>query len=225
VLSITDLCLTYQLPTQNELSLFCFNLSLNQGDWVAISGPSGVGKSSLLMALAGLIPIDSGHIYWQNQHIEHLPAAKRPIAMLFQDNNLFRHLSIEQNLKLAQKAALPEHSNTQDQLSDIYLWAKRFKIEPLLSKMPAELSGGQQQRASIVRALLQRKPILLLDEPLTGLDARLREASIRWFEELNQTQGLTLIMITHHPEELPITGVNHFSMQPGGALRSFNDSQ
>lgn len=222
MLTIDDLRLTYQLPTQSEPSLFCFNLSLNQGDWVAISGPSGVGKSSLLMALAGLIPIDSGHILWQTQQIDRLPAAERPIAMLFQENNLFRHLSIGQNFKLAQKASKRNSAHARDNLAEINLWAKRFKIEPLLSKMPSELSGGQQQRAAIVRALLQQKPILLLDEPLTGLDPALREASIRWFEALNHKQGLTLIMITHHPEELPATGVKHFSMQPGGALLPFD---
>lgn len=203
-------------PITPASSQFCYNLNISEGQWVAISGASGVGKSSLLLAIAGLIPARAETLSWQGSTIQTLSPAKRPVALLFQQHNLFSHLSVRHNLALINAKGFSLKTILSDQAMH---WLERLGLMPFIDKTPKELSGGQQQRVAIIRALLQNKPLLLLDEPLTGLDRALREQTLALFEQLNQENALSILMITHHPAELSSKNVIHLTMSQGGGTK------
>ena len=137
----------------------------------AMIGPSGGGKSTALASIAGFQSLRSGAIFWQGRDISTDPPARRPVAILFQDNNLFPHLSIERNVALA---LTPRQQLTIEQRSKVSDALDRVGIAAHGGKKPAALSGGQQSRAALARILLQDKPILLLDEPFSALGPALR---------------------------------------------------
>lgn len=200
-----------------ESPRFQYDLKLEKGQWMAISGPSGVGKSSLLGAIAGLVPVESGDMFWDSRSLNSLPAGQRPLAILFQQNNLFHHLTIAQNLALGINPSGTLTSSQQQRLQDT---AKRLAIDSLLNRKPHELSGGQNQRAALARALLRQAPLLLLDEPFNGLDKALRLECISLLEDINQQDDITILMVTHHPEELADSDIIQAQMVLGGRLHS-----
>ena len=139
------------------------NITLEAEKIYAIVGPSGAGKSTLLNLISGFSEISSGSILWNDQEISDLPPSKRNISILFQDNNLFPHLSVWRNLALA-VSHWPKISN--DDEAQIHSVISEVGIQGLESRKPSELSGGQQSRVALARVLLQENKILLLDEPL-----------------------------------------------------------
>lgn len=165
-----------QLTTYWEQQKYQYDFQINQGDFVGIVGPSGGGKSTLLSLIAGLLPIYSGQIEFAGQNITQLPPYKRPVSLLFQNHNLFEHLTIEQNIALGIRPDLKLSAAEKQQVTDL---AAELEIADLLHRKPFELSGGQQQRAAIGRILLRKQPILLLDEPFSALDEKLRTELLR----------------------------------------------
>lgn len=182
-------------------------LRLRQDDWtlsadwaaaagqrIAVIGPSGAGKSTLLNAIAGFGALDQGMIRWQGRRIDLLPPGARPISMLFQDQNLFPHLTVAQNLGLGLDPVLRRVD-----------WAavdqalERVGLAGLGARKPAQLSGGQQSRAALARSLLRARPILLLDEPFAALGPALKAEMLALVAEL-AGQALVL-MVTHDPED------------------------
>ena len=160
----------------------------------AMIGPSGGGKSTALAAIAGFQPLSAGQILWQGRDISKALPAKRPVAILFQDNNLFPHLSIERNVALA----LSHHNSlTQDEKTKVSEALVRVGLKAHSAKKPAELSGGQQSRAALARILLQDKPILLLDEPFSALGPALRRDMLGLVAEIASESKTTVIMVTH----------------------------
>ena len=171
---------------------------IEEGHKIALLGPSGGGKSTLLSAIAGFLKEDQGRIYYNNQDITDLPPADRPVTLLFQDHNLFPHLSAEKNIALGVRPNLkltPEEKQTvQDALARVGLQAHG-------KKMPSELSGGQQQRVALARALLRDKPVLCLDEPFAALGPALKREMLDLVAEIVDSTDTTLLMVTHDPED------------------------
>ncbi|MFN4156977.1 MAG: ATP-binding cassette domain-containing protein [Gemmobacter sp.] len=186
-------------------------LTLTQGpfrltaDWqapagarVALIGPSGAGKSTLLNAIAGFLPPTSGRILWQAQDLAPLPPGKRPVSILFQDQNLFPHLSITRNLALglspARRLSAADASRIDQALA-------RVGLADLGPRMPAALSGGQQSRAALARALLRARPILLLDEPFAALGPAMKSDMLDLVAQIATDTGATVLLVTHDPAD------------------------
>ena len=164
----------------------------------AIMGPSGAGKSTFLAALAGFLPGSTGTVLWNGQNITGLRPAERPMAMLFQDNNLFPHLSAERNVALALTQRRYLSSIQQEQVKAAL---SRVGLSGFEAHKPGELSGGQQSRVALARVLLQDKPILLLDEPFTALGPALKNEMLDLLQTLAQERQATVLMVTHDPND------------------------
>ena len=179
-----------------------FNLSVSVPSMspkiYALIGPSGSGKSTLLAALAGFLPISAGTLRWKRKDITHLKPAERPMAILFQDNNLFPHLTAERNIALAvtQKRVLTFSIKQKIQAA-----LTRVGLDGFGDYKPAQLSGGQQGRVALARILLQDKPILLLDEPFNALGPALKNDMLDLLQVLANERQCLVLMVTHDPED------------------------
>lgn len=174
------------------------NLTVPEQSFAAVIGPSGAGKSTLFDAIAGFLPPASGGISWRGQSLGRLHPGQRPVAMLFQDNNLFPHLTIGQNVSLAlsQKSRLSEQ---QKQAVDQVL--TRVGLKGLGQRKPSQLSGGQNSRAALARLLLQDRPLWLLDEPFSALGPALKTEMLNLVREVSCEKKATVLMITHDPKD------------------------
>ena len=181
-----------------ENSPMHFVLKVEQGERLAIIGESGAGKSTLLNLIAGFETPASGQILLNDCDHTQTQPAERPVSMLFQDNNLFPHLTVAQNIGLALAPSLSLNATQQQQVREI---AEKMGIEPLLSRRADQLSGGQKQRVALARTLLRDKPILLLDEPFSALDPIRRHELQQFILEICIERNLTLLMVTHQLEE------------------------
>lgn len=174
------------------------NWSADPAQIIALIGPSGAGKSTLLLTIAGFLPQVGGKILWRDQSLTDLPPADRPISILFQDQNLFPHLTLKQNLGLALSPDLrltPEHQNQIDAVLD------RLGLQGFGARRPADLSGGQQARAALGRVLLQNRPILLLDEPFAALGPALKTDLLALVQDHVSQTGALVLMVTHDPRD------------------------
>ena len=174
------------------------NLSLESDRIYAIIGPSGAGKSTFLNLIAGFSEISSGSILWNEQEISDLPPSKRNISILFQDNNLFPHLSVWRNLALA-VSHWPKISN--DDEAKLHSVISEVGIRGLENRKPSQLSGGQQSRVALARVLLQKNKILLLDEPFAALGPSLKDQMLELIEKITRNRGLLVLMVTHDPAD------------------------
>ena len=174
------------------------NLSLESDKIYAIIGPSGAGKSTFLNLISGFSEISSGSISWNEKEISDLPPSKRNISILFQDNNLFPHLSVWRNLALA-VSHWPKISN--DDEGKLRSVISEVGIQGLESRKPSQLSGGQQSRVALARVLLQRNKILLLDEPFAALGPSLKDQMLELIEKIAKKRGLLVLMVTHDPAD------------------------
>ena len=181
-----------------ENSPMHFVLQVEQGERLAIIGESGAGKSTLLNLIAGFETPASGQILLNDCDHTQTQPAERPVSMLFQDNNLFPHLTVAQNIGLALAPSLSLNATQQQQVREI---AEKMGIEPLLSRRADQLSGGQKQRVALARTLLRDKPILLLDEPFSALDPIRRHELQQFILDICIERNLTLLMVTHQLEE------------------------
>ena len=169
----------------------------NPGEIIALIGPSGAGKSTLLLTIAGFLA-GTGRIWWQGQDITPLPAAQRPISILFQDQNLFPHLTLAQNLGLALSPKLRLNRPQQAQIDGVL---DRLGLTGLGNRRPADLSGGQQGRGALGRVLLQARPILLLDEPFAALGPALKTDLLDLVQDHAARTGTLVLLVTHDPRD------------------------
>ena len=176
-----------------------FDLQVAAGERIAIVGPSGAGKSTLLNLIAGFVLPTQGNIWLNGENHTQSAPYERPVSMLFQENNLFPHLTVQQNLALGLKTSLKLTALEQDQIEQV---ADAVGLTSFLSRLPNSLSGGQKQRVALARCLLRDKPILLLDEPFSALDPELRMEMLNLIDELCHSKKLTLLLVTHQPSEL-----------------------
>lgn len=186
--------LTSRYPEQT----LCFTLSARPGAITALIGPSGAGKSTLLAMVAGFAKVESGTLTFNGNDLLPYSPAKRPVTTLFQDNNLFRHMSVYQNIAIGLNPSLRLTTEQQDRVRQA---AEQTGLAGLLTRKPDTLSGGQQQRVGLARCLVRRKPVLLLDEPFSALDPALRLELLDLLRQQTDTLGLAVLLVTHHPEE------------------------
>ncbi|WP_085787388.1 ATP-binding cassette domain-containing protein [Ketogulonicigenium robustum] len=174
------------------------DFALPAGSFTAITGPSGGGKSTLLSVIAGFWPVTSGKLYWQGSDLTDLPPEQRPVSILFQDNNLFPHLTLRQNLTLALRPALRPSAAEAAQIEDALT---RVGLAGLSARKPAQLSGGQQSRAALARLLLEARPIVLLDEPFAALGPAQRHDMLDLAAATLRSERQTMLMVTHDPQD------------------------
>ena len=163
---------------------------------VGVVGASGSGKSTLLEAVAGFLPLADGRILWRGEEISTLAPGDRPVAMLFQDGNLFPHLSIAQNVGLGLRADLRLKAGDRDAVQAAL---ERVGLAGLGARRPAELSGGQRSRAALARVLVQGRPLLLLDEPFAALGPALKAEMLDLVAELAAEREALVLMVPHDP--------------------------
>ncbi|AIR65195.1 thiamine ABC transporter ATP-binding protein ThiQ [Cedecea neteri] len=192
MLTLTDVTWLYQhLPIR-------FSLKVAAGERIAILGPSGAGKSTLLSLVAGFLAPASGSIVIDGVDHTRTPPSARPVSMLFQENNLFSHLTVRQNIALGMHPGMKLDEAQKLRLQEI---TERVGLTDMLDRLPSQLSGGQRQRVALARCLVRQQPVLLLDEPFSALDPALRKEMLQLLDELCREQQLALLMVSHSIED------------------------
>ena len=174
------------------------NLSIKDGELVGLLGPSGCGKSTTLFMLSGLTTPTEGKIYFGDKDVTSIPPEDREIGLVFQNYALYPHMTVEDNITFPLINRGMKKAQAREEAFEI---AKVVKIEQYMKRRPSELSGGQQQRVAIARALVKKPQVLLLDEPLSNLDAKLRVATREEIRRIQQEVKITTIFVTHDQEE------------------------
>ena len=174
------------------------SLAVEQGEFLTLLGPSGCGKTTTLQAIAGLIPVTRGRITLDGRDITNLPVNQRGLGIVFQSYALFPHMTVAENVSFGlEMRKMPKHERDER----IAQMLKLVHLDALTARYPRELSGGQRQRVAIARALVIAPPVLLLDEPLSNLDAKLREEMQFELRRIQRKVGTTTIMVTHDQAE------------------------
>ena len=176
-----------------------YSLRVEAGSLCALIGPSGGGKTTLLLAIAGFEAPVSGALRFAGADLLPLAPARRPVTVLFQENNLFPHLSAFDNAGLGISPGL---RLTKAQRGRVMQALARVGLTEKVGRRPEELSGGERQRAALARALVREKPLLLLDEPFSGLDPGLRRGMLALVDDLRRETGMTVLMSLHTPEDM-----------------------
>ncbi len=179
------------------------DLTVKEGEYFVLLGPSGVGKTVLLEMIAGLLHPDAGKIRWRNRVITNRPPEQRGFAIMYQDYALFPHMTVFQNIVYG----LRSRGAPKDELrTRVNAMADQLNILPLLDRMPETLSGGEQQRVALARALVIAPELLLLDEPLSAVDLRLRRHLRSELKRIQQDSGTTFVHVTHDVHEAIMLG-------------------
>ena len=179
------------------IALDGLDLTIAEGEFFALLGPSASGKTTTLRSIAGIERIDTGQIMFDGQDITHAPVQGRPMAMVFQSFALYPHLTVYDNLAYPLREAGLSKAEIEQQVKDI---ASMLRLDHTLTRKPETASGGEQQRIAIGRALIRHPRLLLLDEPITNLDAKLRHDTRAEFKRLHRDLGMTILYAT--PDEL-----------------------
>ena len=198
-----------------------FSATLEDGELVSLLGPSGCGKSTLLNMLSGILPVSGGRIYFDDQDVTGMPPEKRGIGLVFQNYALYPHMTVMGNICFPLETQRVPKAERVERANEI---ARLVHVDMLMNRKPAELSGGQQQRVAIARALVKNPRLLLLDEPLSNLDARLR---LEMREEIRRIQlqtQVTTIFVTHDQEEA-MSISDHIVLMKDGVMQQFDQPQ
>ena len=182
----------------NVYALKNVDLNIADGEYFVLLGPSGGGKTTLLRSIGGFIRPDSGSVNIKGQNVDDLPPDRRPTSMVFQGFALFPHMNVSQNIGYGLKLKSIDKNiieNKVNKMTDL------VGLKGLSNRMPHELSGGQQQRVQLARALILENDVLLLDEPLSALDAQLRKDMCIELKRLQKTVGISFVHVTHNQEE------------------------
>jgi multiple sugar transport system ATP-binding protein len=183
-------------PAQEQrfIGIDDISFEIPDGEFWVLVGPSGCGKSTLLRIIAGLETATSGNIYIGDRLVNQVPARQRDVAMVFQNYALYPHMTVAENLAFGMQMRGMDRSIIEQRVKDV---AKSLKIDQLLDRKPKQLSGGQQQRVALGRAIARSPQVFLLDEPLSNLDAALRDNTRTELKQLHQQVGITTIYVTH----------------------------
>ena len=179
-----------------------FNFTIPDGKLIGLLGPSGCGKSTTLYMISGLQKPTSGKIFFGDDDVTELSTENRGIGLVFQNYALYPHMTVKQNILFPlQNLKGADKMSKEAMLERAYEAARLVQIEELMERKPSELSGGQQQRVAIARALVKMPRVLLLDEPLSNLDARLRLQTREEIRRIQKETGITTVFVTHDQEE------------------------
>lgn len=200
--------LTKKFPNRNRkdktevIAVNNFSFEIPDGKLVGLLGPSGCGKSTMLYMICGLLNPTEGHIFFGEDDVTNLPTENRGVGLVFQNYALYPHLTVRQNIMFPlQNLKGKDKLSKEEMESRVRKAAETVQILDYLERKPSELSGGQQQRVAIARALVKMPPVLLLDEPLSNLDARLRLQTREEIRRIQRETGITTIFVTHDQEE------------------------
>jgi thiamine transport system ATP-binding protein len=200
--------LQYQYKNANDV--YTYDVEVQPSQIVAILGQSGSGKSTLLDIVAGFIEPSSGSVKLERKELLGLSVEKRPITILFQNHNLFEHLTVQKNILLGVSKVLEDSIEEVEKVQAIL---KEVGLEKFEHTIASQLSGGQQQRVALARVLIRREPILLLDEPFTGLDEETRIEMLDLVKQITVEHKLHTIMITHEVEDCERIANHIYKMQ------------
>ncbi|MGN0141885.1 MAG: ABC transporter ATP-binding protein [Roseburia sp.] len=182
----------------NNHVLKSINLKVEKGDFVTLLGPSGCGKSTLLRCLAGLEDVSEGQIFLDGKNITDVKARNRNIGMVFQQYSLFPNMTVEENIAFGLKMQKKSKEEIRQRVKEVI---EIVELNGKEKQLPERLSGGQQQRVALARSIVQQPKVLLLDEPLSAIDAKLRKSLQIRIREIHETLGLTTIFVTHDQDE------------------------
>ncbi|MFS4460452.1 ABC transporter ATP-binding protein [Bdellovibrio sp. HCB2-146] len=182
----------------SQTALRGVNLSISEGEFFSLLGPSGCGKTTLLRIIAGLEQATDGQILLNGERVDHLPAQKRPFNMVFQKYALFPHMTVEENIAYGLKIKGWDKLAIEAKVAEVLALVGMGEFA---DRRPETLSGGQAQRIAVARALVNEPKVLLLDEPLSALDQKMREHMQKELRALQRKLGLTFICVTHDQEE------------------------
>ena len=210
MLKVTNL--TYNYEKENIKNYYDFSLHVNKNEIIGIIGESGSGKSTLLDLLAGFLAHLSGNITFENKDIGSLNAEDRPLTTLFQKYNTFEHLSVIKNILLGITTSIKTNEND---LKEAKMILKEVGLEGFEDKLASSLSGGQSQRVALARSLIRNKPILLLDEPFTGLDLQTRVKMLDLVKKISKKRELYTIMVTHDLNDCKLIANRVYKVENG----------
>lgn len=200
--------LTKKFPNRNKkaggdvVAVNDFTFEIPDGKLIGLLGPSGCGKSTALNLISGLLEPTAGQIFFGEDDVTHLPPENRGVGLVFQNYALYPHLTVRQNIMFPLENLRGADKLTKAEMAERALdAAKLVQLEGLMDRKPSELSGGQQQRVAIARALVKRPRVLLLDEPLSNLDARLRLQTREEIRRIQRQTSVTTVFVTHDQEE------------------------
>jgi thiamine transport system ATP-binding protein len=175
-----------------------FDAGIEPSVITAVMGPSGSGKSTLLNLIAGFETPRAGRILIGGTDVTHLQPAARPVSMVFQENNLFAHLTVEQNVGLGRSPALRLTDRDREAIAEALA---RTGLAGKEKRLPRELSGGERQRVALARVLVRDRPVLLLDEPFAALGPALRDDMLDLVQDVHEERKMTVVLVTHRPED------------------------
>jgi putative spermidine/putrescine transport system ATP-binding protein len=193
------------------------NCEIHKGEFVTLLGPSGCGKSTLLRCIAGLTPVTSGKIFLDGKDLVPVSPQKRGIGMVFQSYALFPNMNVEQNVAFGLRMQKVSADEMKQRVAEVL---KLVELNEFAARYPHQLSGGQCQRVALARSLVTRPRLLLLDEPLSALDARIRKHLREQIRAIQQELGLTTIFVTHDQEEALTMSDRIFLMNQGRIVQS-----
>ncbi|MCP1136203.1 ABC transporter ATP-binding protein [Paenibacillus polysaccharolyticus] len=202
---------------QDQAGIQHLSLEIKDGEFISLLGPSGCGKSTTLMLLAGLYKPTEGHIYFGDTLVNDLEPKDRNIGMVFQSYALYPHMTVLENIAFPLKQ---QKMPKQERLEAAMAAAKMVRLESLLDRKPSQLSGGQQQRVAMARALVKKPDLLLLDEPMSNLDTRLKIEMREEVRRLQKEFNITTIMVTHDQEEA-MAMADRVAVLDKGAIQQF----
>ena len=192
-----------------------FDAEFPAHSFTAVIGPSGGGKSTLLNLIAGFEAPEQGRVLIGGEDVTALPPNRRPVSMIFQDNNVFAHLDLWQNVALGVSASLRldagQAARVESALAEVGLGA-------LARRKPGEVSGGERQRVAVARALVRDRPVLLLDEPFAALGPAMRRDMLDLVKAMSAARGLTVVMVTHQPEDALAAATHTAYLESGRIL-------
>ncbi|MFO1131909.1 MAG: thiamine ABC transporter ATP-binding protein [Hyphomicrobiales bacterium] len=191
-----------------------FDAEFPRGSFTAVIGPSGGGKSTLLNLIAGFEAPEQGRVLIAGADVTALPPDQRPVSMIFQDNNVFAHLDLWQNVALG---IAPSLKLDADQRARVDAALTEVGLGALMRRKPGEVSGGERQRVAVARALVRDRPVLLLDEPFAALGPAMRRDMLDLVKEMSRARGLTVVMVTHQPEDA-LAAASHTAFLEAGHI-------
>ena len=197
------------------IALHSVSLEIADNEFFTLLGPSGCGKTTLLRMIAGFEATTAGEIYLYGEEIENLPPDRRPVNTVFQNYALFPHMTVAENIGFGLKMLGWKPADISARVAEMIA---TVKLDAFAARRPAQLSGGQQQRVALARAMAPRPKVLLLDEPLSALDLKLRQEMRAELKQLQKETGITFIFVTHDQEEA-LTMSDRIAVMSAGELR------